>query len=343
MFTKEDRERAAMELMQRTKESYEMRDDSGMYGGVLKEGSKKWLPKAGKHFFDIVPYMITENHPLVIRGKKKAGSWDYVLVYHRHGNVGATRDQVLCLAKTYGRPCPICEEGQKQWDNVQTEEQKKEWRKKYSTSKRNLYNVAVGDTEEEWAKGVQVYDVADFYMESKLSTLAQAARTGPITYAHFDLGKTIGFTINNDEMKTIDAHVFEDRVINGEKYVIPDEFLNAAYVLEDLLTIPTYEQVAKMFWGEEGTPVSQGTQEAPTNRLRGQAPATVTADAPPPSRGEARAPAAVNCVMGVDIDKLDICQTCDKYNECSAEYERRKTEVKPETTTQEPVRARRRT
>lgn len=351
-YTEEDKRRAAQELQNRTKQSYETKDDLGMYGDIFKPGVSfhQWKPKAGKHYFDIVPYLMTENHPLVVKGKEKAGMWGYVLQIFRHSNVGVGKDQIVCPAKTFGRPCPICEEGQLQRDYIETEAQKNAWKDKYGASKRDLYNVVVGDNDETWNMGVQVFEVSDFYMEAKLSELAQTARTGPVNYAHFSLGKCIGFTLGSDELKTISGHVFEDRLIDGKPYEITDAFLDQAHVLEDLIHVLSYDEIKKMFWGDEG-PVRTQTEpsrdrlrgqaeevkkEEPVGRSRGEVGPAPTGEAP---AGEPVCPSKVG-LLGVDIDKLEDCKTCLVYNPCVKEFERRKDA--PVTQQSEPPRTRRR-
>jgi len=63
---------------------------------------------AAKNEFDILPWEVTtKNHP---DKDIKPGDYEWVLDVSIHQNIGVNNDRYICLKRTYGKPCPICEE-----------------------------------------------------------------------------------------------------------------------------------------------------------------------------------------------------------------------------------------
>jgi len=61
-----------------------------------------------KNEFDILPWKVTtKNHP---DKDVKPGDYEWVLDVSIHQNIGVNNDNYVCLKRTYGKPCPICEE-----------------------------------------------------------------------------------------------------------------------------------------------------------------------------------------------------------------------------------------
>jgi hypothetical protein len=348
IITEEAKQRAAEELKKRTDESFASRGSSGMYASYFRKDVdiSAWDPAVGtaKHIADVIPYQIGEKHPKVVTGESRVGAWDYVLVVWVHNNVGVTQDRYICPAFTFKQPCPICEEGRKH-DRGQTDEEKKAWKMKYGTSKRNIYNVLVQDTEEEYAKGVQVFEVADFFMEEKLSPLAKGSSgRGEKNYSHWESGWSVMFIRNNDDMKSYTGHSLEPRVVvnNGieQRYVLT-EYLEFAYLLEDIVHWPTYEELYKAFWAGEGDPARRAVSDA-------AAASTTTSTAggirrrgsvaPAPASAPASAPAADNaCRSGgtfaVDCGNIPRCDDCEQvlYEACLRAHEAAKEVEAPPT------------
>jgi X-linked retinitis pigmentosa GTPase regulator len=124
---------------------------------------------------------------------------------------------------------------------------------------RNLYNIICYDSREEEKKGVQVFDVATFYMEENLLKIAnkKAKRRSSkskvksiepfVDFASPDRdGKVITFSIESAKSKDTypqyGGHAFEDR-----DYDIEDEVLESVYTLDDLLIIPSYKELKAVF------------------------------------------------------------------------------------------------
>src|SRR5574337_1937468 len=102
--------RAAMkqEMADRHKESYDRKDDSGRFKSIfIKDavsGITMWKCSEDEHFINIIPYIAGANNPNV-----KPGKFAYNLDIFVHRKVGVNEDSYICLARTYNKPCPICE------------------------------------------------------------------------------------------------------------------------------------------------------------------------------------------------------------------------------------------
>ena len=121
-----------------------------------------WAPKLGQHIIDIIPFKMGSNSPLDDIGQPLTpeGEDDYVLDYWVHRNIGPGEDQtIVCLAKTYREKCPICEHAQ---ELIRKGDQ--DTADLLKPKRRTIYNVYVWDSAEEQNKGVQIWEVAYFYM-----------------------------------------------------------------------------------------------------------------------------------------------------------------------------------
>jgi hypothetical protein len=121
------------------------------------------IDREGVFNFDIMPYEVTiRNHP----NGTPPGELDYNLEIWVHRFVGVNRDShVLCLAKTFGQPCPLCEEQR----SLKETGGDKKLIESLEPKRRALYNIIDLDDED---KGVQIWETS-YYL------LRGLARQGP--------------------------------------------------------------------------------------------------------------------------------------------------------------------
>src|SRR4030066_363029 len=224
--------------------------------GIFKDDVRAdfFNPKVGEHIIDIVPFDMGANSP-VDRGRPLTpeGEPDYVLDIWVHYGEGVAGDQsVVCLAKTYEKKCPICEHrtqllGDGDQDGAEALKPKR----------RTLYNVVCYDSAAEESKGVQVWNVAFFYMEKHLLKLAKqpirAGRSDIDPYINFASeysdGKSISFEISDSgEYKEYAGHKLIDR-----DYDLPQEIVDSAYQLDQLIYIPSYEEIHQLHYQDDST------------------------------------------------------------------------------------------
>jgi len=276
----------------------------------------------------------------------------YVLDIQVHTNVGPNDAQFICLARKYGKPCPICEH---QAELKKEPDYDNDMIKSLYPKRRNVYNVFVYDNKEEEDKGVQIFEVAHFFMESKLTPLAMDARTKAlIPYAHYEKGKTIQFEVTKKAYKVgektiqgsdFGGHKFLDR--NGYSLLDPYDdgttILDDAFTLDELIHIPEYDEVYKAYWSgirdlperQEEPSVGRRSRRAVEQPAAKEEVTTVAKRrrATPTAEPEVdKIAGAVGCPsggkFGEDIDKMgEDCNKCEVYDSCALKAEELKGKV----------------
>jgi hypothetical protein len=238
----------------------------GFFKGDLQEVNY-WNCEEGDHDIDVIPYIAGPNDP-----HKEEGEWTYVLEVFEHRDVGGEEGKsMICLLKTFGLPCPICEHRQQ----LVKEEADEDVIKALRTSKypRSIYNVVVYDTEKEEDKGVQVFHTSHWLMERHMVKLAESNRRdielGHPAFKFFadpDEGYSIRFTRTGKSQNTqFLAHQLVER-----NYVISDEILEQAYQLDQLIHVPTYEEVYEAYWNEKYPGDGEESEASATRAPRGE-------------------------------------------------------------------------
>jgi len=327
------------DLLKRLQEDQDRKDAGGK--GIFKgdTGVNFWSPEGGDHLIDFIPFLAGENHPTVQEGKVA-----YSLRVKVHYGIGSNEDKsALCLYETFGQPCPICEHRLA----LRTEGADEDIWKALYPKKRAIYNILCFDSSREEDKGVQVWEVAEFYMQKHLDTLMKGRGRRPgggegtlVPFTDPDEGKSIAFTINppktrNDFAEYI-GHRFEER-----DYEIDDDTLEDAQILDELIHIPTYESVYEEYYGE---PIDDGDDEDEDEYDEDEENEDEDYDEEDEDEDEdeeededededdddeddeEECPGGGD--FGSDTNELDGCEECDVWEECLAEQQKRKKNTK---------------
>ena len=249
-------------LDQAVKRSYETKDSFGEAQDYFKKGVKiqKWFPKAGEHMINIIPYIAGENNP-----NQQKGYAAHVLDVWVHQRVGPSGTSHVCLLKNFKQPCPICDLQREMRKEGYDEEDIKNLQPK----RRTIYNVVVLDTLEEESKGIQIWEVAHWFMEKHLVQLAKNPKGGGfILFQCPDTGKSIAWTIENPGGTNINytGHRFIDRDTE-----VTDDQLESAHILDEIIHIPSYEElleVAKSINEDAGSEEDEEVAEEKPKRTR---------------------------------------------------------------------------
>ena len=230
--------------------SYESKDS----GAPVKAGVMNWKkvdsdvnffsPIEGKNRINIIPYTIkTKNHPLVKRGEFEVGDSDYVMDVFTHRGVGPSEATVLCLKSTYGKPCPICEQSallRKQGKEKEAGELK--------PSRRVFYNVQ--DMKE--PDKLKVFETSHFLFEKELIDEARDDEEGGfVDFADPIDGKEIKFRASEVQKGSIKYKEFKSFAFEDRDDPIPDELLESAISFDEIMNVPTYEEVEKILFGQD--------------------------------------------------------------------------------------------
>jgi len=243
------------DLQKRTQESFAKKDSSGKYGDYLKETTvPKWSAKDGDHIIDIIPFIVGENHPTLA-----PDTIAYNIDVFAHRNIGATEDMVICLARTIGKPCPICEYQNKLRKVTEDEDEIK----KFSPTRRCLYNIVCLDSDKDEKMGIQLWEVSHYLSEANIMAIARDKRTGAwIPFADPDEGMSVAFTKSGKGISTKYAgYEFVER-----DYEISDEILDSAVTLDEILDFKEYDEIKEMLEElvppiEEYTPPTSGEED----------------------------------------------------------------------------------
>jgi hypothetical protein len=263
-----DRKAAKKKLLKRTEEQNQ-RKDAGQFGTIFKRTD---LPifsvENGKHKIDIIPYLAGKNDPQIEKGEPT-----YLLDIWVHRSIGPGGDPYVCLAKTYKRDCPICEY-RKEYEGELSEEQMDNLKPR----RRTIYNVVERTTEETRKKGVQVWDVAHFFMEKNILPQAENPDTGGVlAFSDPEDGYTIFFKKSGSK----DTTKYEGHKLLPRDYKISDKILDQAYTLDSLIHVPTEEELEKAIKGlkkksskkdeDEDEMEDDDEEETTTKRKKGKA------------------------------------------------------------------------
>ena len=241
------------QLQERTKESYETRDDSGKYGKYYSSlPFPTWKCGEGEHVIDIVPFPAGEHYPTkshMGRGVVDPEKWVYWLDVWVHFNVGAGEEAVVCPAASYNERCPICEDVAQMMKRTPLDE---ELIRNTKAKRRGGYLIICRDSTAEENKGLQFFEVAHYYFEKHISSQARKPFGGGfVPFSDPDDGKAVYFIKSGTGMgQEWSSHQFLDR-----DYVIPDEIMEKTVPLADFLNRYSYEELYEMYWG---TPYKEG-------------------------------------------------------------------------------------
>lgn len=318
------------QLRQRTQESASKADDTGRFSNIFRPDVRipLWNATEGQHVIDILPYIVGQNYPSRTFPDTTAGSPHYVLDIWVHRGIGVNEDSFVCPARNYDLPCPVCEHiaELRRLVDPDADENDPEFGdtitliKTISPKRRTVYNILCWDSDREVNKGVQVWEVAHYFMEKNLTAIAERPQRGGASVGGFINfsdpwdGKSVVFRREGKGRTTsFLGHAFEDR-----PEPVPDEFNalnegneNATYCLDELIVVPEYSTLYEAYYGKpyrgEQTVAERAEQAVPaTSRSRpatrpqtGQQAAPAPAGAPAArgraqsaARGQTQAPAA---------------------------------------------------
>lgn len=333
MKPSERRKQMKDEMATRLQDSYNSKDDSGKFKSIFIKDAvgniPKWKCSEDEHFINIIPYFAGKNNPNV-----KEGKLTHNLDIWVHGKVGINEDSYICLARSYGKKCPICDE---QAEIRKQDDYDEKYAKSLNPSRRVIYNIECLDNDKEVKKGLQLFDVSHYLFGKELEEIAKKPRGGGfILYGDPDEGKIVFFRKagSGPTNTKYSAFKFEDR-----DEPITDELLDSALVLDNIIHIPTYEEVYNAFHGCDvdselnEDELAERRSESQYNDSAIDTPATDTGSRRPASRNtevkkeepkkEETAPSGefvYPCTGSCDFGTFDACENCPDVAECEAEF-----------------------
>jgi len=240
-------------------------------GAVVQEsvsGLKHLTPPSGTSIFkeeedttyelDHIPYEVKDpkKHP----DSKKIPDdiwWRYPYLIHR--GVGPNKEDIIC-PRTRGKACPVCEDG----DAVLEDPNRKNKEAgPYRPSKRRMY-VVIPRNHNKYKEIPHLWDISEYAYERQLNKDLDFGKDEYKRFADLEGGYTVtarfvGQSVG-DGGNTFPAC---DRVDFKPRDDFDDEILEKAPCLDKCITVPSYEEVQRVYLGLDDTPETSGEEESP--------------------------------------------------------------------------------
>lgn len=324
------KDRVKGSLKDRQQQSAQNANNSG--GGknylIMPDDVSFYKPKKGKNKIDIIPFIVkTDKHP---NGIEK-NSEDYLVDFYVHKSVGTKNDKFLCLKKTLGKSCPICEEQYKLYQDGEEDKAKA-----LKAQRRVIYNIIDLNDKE---KGIQLFETSHFLFEKEVQEKIKYVFEDeelPII-ADLEDGKTISFRAVEKEIGKKTYFEFKDFDFENRTKPYKDSMLDDSIPLDTLFIIPTYDEVGKSFFSsgmeddedEEKTMYSEVKKSK--NKKREQEdddeddePEEFTdeeeGDEKPKKSKSYKNKCPEDLEFGEDFEMDDFCDDCDLRKECKEEW-----------------------
>lgn len=335
----------------RYKASYETRDSGGRGASAfawnkVKGEVKFFKVKEGKNRISIIPYEVkTKNHPLVKSGTLKIGDIDYVMDYYIHKNVGASGGDVVCIKRTFGKPCPICEMAKEAQDAGKTEDYQQ-----LKPSRRVIYNVI---DEKNPEAGIQIFEASQYLFEKELIEEARNAEAGGemTDFADIDEGKSVSFRASEATFGKNKYFEFKSFQFLDREEELDGDLIDQAHSFDELMVVLSYQDIAKLLHGgdDEEPAASDDSDEDEDEEEEKPAKPAKAEEKPPVKKGarkaeeaepeeeeepapaqtkkpveKAKAPAKKGTTQecpsghtfGTDCDEFDDCNKCEIWELC---------------------------
>lgn len=218
---------------------------------IFDEDATQNIPKikisTGDYYWDIIPYLAGPRHPRVVMGLMDQGTPAYNVEIYVHKNLRQDLLQIICLARTFNLPCPICEYRNLR---VQSGQASDDEIKSLYPATNPICGYNIWDRKEEQA-GIKLFEISGFFFEKHLRIKAMMPKQlgrGIVVFQSPLAGEQGGRHI------TLKAQIGEKWDISAPEFhtrqqPIPDHILASAHILDELLYIPEYDDVAEIFFG----------------------------------------------------------------------------------------------
>lgn len=316
-------------LMKRYTASYETKDKpKGRIKKSVLDFSKLkdrkiefYQPQEGKNRINILPYEVkSKNHPDVARKELSIGDYDYKLELFVHRGIGVNDESVICL-KQFNKPCPICEKRHELFEANKTDEAAN-----LKPSRRVFYNV------QDLKDGkVKVFETSHYLFERELIEASRDDDEGGFNnFAGDEDGCVVTFKMGKEKLGTTEYNAFKNFSFSRRDEKVTDEIYDQAISLDELIVIPTYEEVEKMLNGSEDEEDSELEETKTDSYEDEEIPPRKTpekaVEKPTEKEQETAKKSNSRCpfghVFGVNVDDFDDCEACDMWEPCQKEHSR---------------------
>jgi len=228
------------------------------------------VKKEGVYELDIIPYIAGVGNPFA-----DEGAVHQERTYYTHPRIGVNEDSFVCLTKTYGKRCPICEEHGRQKKNPEAD---KKLVKSLFWKERQLWNVIDVNDDSEKIKLWEIsYHLFGKLLDSRIEKSNPKRKWG--FYADIKMGFTLSVTFiekKNEGFTWYEANAidFDPREEEYDASIIEE-----AACLDDLLIETAYKRLSAVF---------NQTEDSDDEEPQGSVSREVEGDDEPPPRRRRR-------------------------------------------------------
>ncbi len=253
-------------LNKRAQQSYDNRDSGGSNRGVFDWSKTEadfefFKPeKDTKYRVNIIPYVITSKlHPLVAKGEMSVGDLDYVMDLWVHRNIGPAEVDVVCLKKSYGKACAICEAQERYRKEGETENADA-----LKASRRVASNF-LSEGAKSTAK-VQVFEASHYLFEKELIEEARADGDGElVNFYDPEEGKAVCFRASEQKGNGRSYMEYKGWSFEERKKPLADDVYEKAVSFDECLKLHSYEEQEAILYGN-GSAEEEDEEEAQVKR-----------------------------------------------------------------------------
>ncbi len=226
------------------------------------EGLATFKPEAKKYRLDFMPYVVGKGNPVASEGDEF-----YERKFFVHKNVGPDEDWVICPAKTFKKPCPICEYLKKKGsDEDMDPDEWKEMRSNLGSKERRLYLVR--DLSDGVDSPVMLYNESVYTFGKVLFGKIDNAdeEDGYDFFADPEEGLTVRVSFKNaDAGKWLEV---SDLELRQRKHKYDPNIAETLPCLDEMLVEIPYDRMKKMFLQIEADEVGDDDVDDPPKKRK---------------------------------------------------------------------------
>lgn len=218
----------------------------------IPEGVKLFkVKREGIHRLDIIPYIVGKGNPFA-----EEGTLYYERTYYSHRGIGTNEDSYICLNKTFGEPCPICEFRNKLRKQDDADEDQV---KDLAPRERQLFHVI--DLAEP-DKGVQLWDVSFHLFGKLLDAELRNADEGEDyhMFYHLDKGLTLKVGFAEKSFGGNSFYAAETIGFKPRREPYDDDILEKTHNLDELLKAVDYDKLRAILLQDDNSDDKKSTK-----------------------------------------------------------------------------------
>lgn len=279
----------------------------------LGENIEIYKPVEGVNRVNILPYVIkTDNHPDVAAGLVEKGDMDYVLDVWVHKNIGERKKDIVCLKKTYGKACPLCEENKRLYDSGDLEASKE-----IMAKRRVMYNIQ--PTVGEQAGKILFWEQSHFFFQTPLINEANACVDGEDPVIFYEMGKegsVVQFRGVKEKFSGKEFLKFEGFRFKERDKEVEESIVNKTFSLDKALNVLTYDEIYDYYFGTKSDSEEERSETQEEKPSIDEEKEIIEEETITPVKEEIKSECPFGHKYGIDFEMRDDCDSCDKWTDC---------------------------